>query len=100
VAHIVCALYPGPQVTGPDRRIESASRVQDDHLTPKGALAVVGEGRNSYNDLLAVYDSYAELASDLAPYGEAMGIKRWPYAMVTQIADALGEQPPVEDLDI
>lgn len=70
------------------------------YLTPKGALAVVGEGRNSYNDLLAVYDSYDEFASDLAPYGEATGIKRWPYAMVTQVADALGEQPPVEDLDI
>jgi hypothetical protein len=70
------------------------------YLTPKGALAVVGEGRNSYDEMLAIYDSYDEFAGALAPYGEAMGMNLWPYDLVAQVADALGEEAPVEELDI
>ena len=60
------------------------------YLTPKGALAVVGEGRASFNDLLAVYDNYREF--------EDSG--QWSYAMMSQVADSLGEKIPVEELDI
>lgn len=60
------------------------------YLTPKGALAVVGEGKASYNDLLRVHGSYGDFAES----------DEYSYALVADVADTLGEQAPIEELDI
>jgi post-segregation antitoxin (ccd killing protein) len=75
--------FQGKQVGGdPDRGTAV-------YLTPKGALAVVGEGRNANDELLAIYDDYDSLVN-----------AGYPFAMMTEVADSLGEDPPVEELDI
>lgn len=59
------------------------------YLTPKGTIAVVGEGGNSDDELLGTYDSFAEFAQ-----------AGFPYDFIAEVAEALGEEVPAEELDI
>jgi hypothetical protein len=60
------------------------------YVTPKGALVVAGDAHDGADELLAVYRTLGDFADD--------GLM--PYSVVTQVAQALGEEPPVEELDI
>jgi post-segregation antitoxin (ccd killing protein) len=68
--------------TDPDRGAEA-------YLTPKGSIAVVGEGGVSDDQLLGIYVSFGQFAS--AGYA---------YDFVSEVAAALGEEAPVMVLDI
>jgi hypothetical protein len=59
------------------------------YLTPKGSIAVVGEGDASDDQLLGIYASFGRFAS--AGYAGDF---------VAEVADSLGEEPPVQELDI
>jgi hypothetical protein len=76
--------FQGQEVgTNPDRLISV-------YVTPKGALVVYGRGAYALDELLAVYRTLGDFAEE---WGQ-------PYSLVTQVAQALGEEPPVEELDI
>ena len=68
--------------TDPDRGAEA-------YLTPKGSIAVVGEGSDSDDQLLGIYVSFGQFAS-----------ARYAYDFVAEVAAALGEEAPVMVLDI
>ena len=68
--------------TDPDRGAEA-------YLTPRGSIAVVGEGKVSNDQLLGIYVSFGQFAS--AGYA---------YDFVSEVAAALGEEAPVMVLDI
>lgn len=59
------------------------------YLTPKGSIAVVVNGRNAEEELLDVYHSYKDFVRH-----------DYPWALVADVADLLGEEPPIEELDI
>ena len=52
--------------------------------------------------LVLLYDAHGREVVRARDYAaiEATGMKLWPYDMVAQVADALGEEAPVEELDI
>jgi post-segregation antitoxin (ccd killing protein) len=64
-------------------------RVAEAYLTPRGGIAVVGEGSDNDDQLLGIYVSFGQFAS--AGYA---------YDFVAEVADSLGEEPPVQELDI
>jgi hypothetical protein len=59
------------------------------YLTARGSIAVVGDGHASNDELLGIYGSYQEFAE----YGYSWGL-------VSDVAHSLGEEAPVEELDI
>lgn len=59
------------------------------YLTPKGNIAVVGEGEVSDDNLLGIYAGFGQFASA----GHA-------YDFVSEVAAALGEEAPVMEMDI
>jgi hypothetical protein len=62
------------------------------YATPKGGLVIVENGSHGEETLLATYHSYAEFAAEK--------VRSYPFVLVDQIADALGEEMPAEELDI
>jgi hypothetical protein len=64
-------------------------RGNEAYLTPKGSIAVVGEGSDSDDQLLGIYVSFGQFAS--AGYAADF---------VADVADSLGERRPVLQLDI
>lgn len=60
------------------------------YLTPKANIAVVGDGDVSSEELLGVYRSYDTFVE--------RGVYSWE--LLSEVAGSLGEEAPVEELDI